>query len=96
MPLWKAHEKFSSDVHKEAILKIQLTKQKSVDAVMNSQVVVNQRIHRQMLIKQLSSLKFLLKQGLAVRGHEEREENLLQLMKLRSIDCNELNIWMTA
>ena len=61
---------------------------------MNSQVVVNQRIHRQMLIKQLSSLKFLLRQGLAVRGHEEMEGNLLQLMKLRSIDCNELNIWM--
>ena len=48
----KAHEKFlkhtQSDVLKEAALKIQLIKQKSGDAVMNSQVAVQQGIHQQM------------------------------------------------
>ena len=94
----KAHEKFlkhaQSDLHKEAILKIQLIKQKSVDAVMNSQIVVQQRNHQHMLIKQISSLKYLLRQGLAIRGHEDIDGNLLQLLKLRSKDCNELSYWI--
>ena len=36
----------------------------------------------QMLLKQLSSLKYLLRQGLAIRGHDDREGNMLQLLKL--------------
>ena len=46
-----------------------------------------------MLLKQLSTLKYLLRQGLAIRGHEDLEVNLLQLLKLRSEDCLQLNTW---
>ena len=47
-----------------------------------------------MLLIQLSSLKYLLRQGLAIRGHEDIEGNLVQLLSLRSHDCNQLNTWI--
>ena len=42
----------------------------------------------------MSSLKYLLKQGLAIRGHDDIEGNLLQLLAFRSEDCPELNSWL--
>ena len=47
-----------------------------------------------MLLKQISSLKYPLRQGLAVREHNDLEGNLLQLLKLRSSDCTELEPWI--
>ena len=38
----------------------------------------------------LSSLRFLLRQGLAIRGHEELEGNLLQLLLLQAERCSDL------
>ena len=46
-----------------------------------------------MLLKQLSSLKYLLRQGL---GHTEQEGNLVQLMLLRCEDCPCLEQWLVA
>ena len=65
-----------------------------MDTLNNQQLISAQKIHRQMLIKQLSSLKFLLRQGLAIRGHDDVESNLVQLLHLRSDDCRELNSWI--
>ena len=94
----KAHERFNihslSDTHKEAVLKIELSKQESVHSLMNKQAMVEQKLRQQMLLKQLSSLKYLLRQGLAVRGHDDLEGNLLQLLKLRSDDCTDLTTWI--
>ena len=42
--------------------------------------------HREFLITELSSLQYLMRQGLAVRGHIEEEGNLQQLLKCRSDD----------
>ena len=42
-----------------------------------------------MQLKQLTSLQFLLKQGLAIRGHKKIDGNLSQLLLLRSKDCPE-------
>ena len=50
--------------------------------------------NRLMLLRQLSSLKFLLRQGMAVRGHKEEEENLVQLIDLRSEDVPALKRWL--
>ncbi|CAF0934096.1 unnamed protein product, partial [Didymodactylos carnosus] len=41
-----------------------------------------------MLLTQISSIKYLLRQGLPLRGHDEPESNLIQLMKLLSQDVN--------
>ena len=93
----KAHERFTqhtqSDLHKESILKVELLKQDSV-STLNKQAMVEQKQHRDQLLRQLSSLRFLLRQGLAVRGHEDLEGNLLQLLMLRSDDCPDLNCWI--
>ena len=46
-----------------------------------------------MLLKQLASLKYLLRQGLAIRRHKDVDGNLVQLLMLRSSDCHELKTW---
>ena len=64
----KAHQKFTqhshSDLHKESLLKVELLKQESVSSLLNKQVMETQTQHRNELLKQLSSLKYLLRQGL--------------------------------
>ena len=42
----------------------------------------------------LSSLKFLLRQGLAIRGHSETNGNLIELLRTRSIDIPQLTTWL--
>ena len=46
------------------------------------------------VVKQLPSLKYLLRQGIAVRGHDDLEGNLLQLLILQSHDCPDLLTWI--
>lgn len=60
----------------------------------SNQAMAEQRMRRQMLFKQLSSLKYFLRQGLVIRGHCDLEGNLLQLLTLRSDDCTHLNTWI--
>ena len=46
-------------------------------------------------MKQLQSLRFLLRQGLAVRGHSDTDEgNLYQLMKLQAAGSSQLQTWL--
>ena len=47
-----------------------------------------------MLMKQLSSLQCLLRQGLALRAHDENECNLMQLLMVHSEDCDGLKAWL--
>ena len=94
----KAHEKFTqhsqSDIHKESVLKIELLKQESVASLLNKQAMAEQKIRRDMLLKQLSSLKYLLWQGLVIRGHDDMEGNLVQLLMIRSQDCPDMETWI--
>ena len=46
-------------------------------------------------MKQLSTLRHLLRQGLAVRGHTEKDGNLYQLLLLCSSEDKELKQWIT-
>ena len=43
---------------------------------------------------EVSSLQYLLRQGVALRGLCEEEGNLFQLMQLRSIDIPGLDQWL--
>ena len=47
-----------------------------------------------MLLKLLSSIKYLVWQGLALRGHVENESNLIQLLKCRSEDIEGMDKWL--
>ena len=95
----KAHQCFmqheKSLCHREAILKHQLMKQPTIQAQLNDKKQLEQKNNREMLLKQMSSLRFLLRQGLALRGHYEKEGNLVQLMTLRTEDCTNLKHWLT-
>ena len=79
-----------SQLHSEAVMKWKLGQQPGIDAVMDQSCKAEQICCRKMLIKQLESLRYLLKQGLAVRDHEEADGNLYQLLLLRSNDCLQL------
>ena len=95
----KGREKFSSHAdsgtHKEALLKIQMLNQERIHSSLHKQAQADQKLHWNLLIKQLSSLQFLAKQGLAIRRNDEMEGNLLQLLELRSEDCPELKKWLS-
>ena len=71
----KAKEKFreheQSQAHCEACMKLTALKQPSVAAQLSTQTQKDQEKHRRMLLKQLTSIRYLMHQGLAVRGHDE-------------------------
>ena len=85
---WK--KTLQSSIHKEAMLKIEMLKQPSIGFQLSSQINKDQKIRRKMLLITLSSLKFLVRQGLAIRGHEEMEGNLMQLLLLQAERCPDL------
>ena len=66
----------------------------SVAAQLVSQAQLAQAENQVMLLRQLSSLKFLLCQWRSIRGHKEGDGNLVQLMLLRSEDVPGLNKWL--
>ena len=77
----KAQEYFiqhdKSVIHREAVLKLLLMKQLTVIYQLSSQAKQEQKQNRDMLLKQLSSLRYLHRRGLAIRGHVENEANLM-------------------
>ena len=93
----KAKERFreheQSQVHCEACMKLECLQQ-SVVAQLSSQLLDDQKQRREMLLKELSSVRYLARQGLALRGHKEEDSNLLQLLKCRADDVQGLNSWM--
>ena len=64
------HDK--SEMHKEAVLKYAAYSDGAdVCIQLNQQHVHSQLYHQRMLLKLLSSIRFLGSQGLALRGHRE-------------------------
>jgi hypothetical protein len=45
------------------------------------------------LMKIITSVRYLARQGLALRGHESDCGNLQELLNLREADCTELQVW---
>ena len=60
-------------------MKWKLTKQSPVNEQLNSQMKKDQ-VRRQGLLKQLHDLRYLVRQGMTIRGHKEVEGNLHQLL----------------
>ena len=78
---FKRHE--TSGAHQEAVLKATAfrSKQPDVHAQVNLQKKKEQQKNRKVFLTELSCIRVLARQGLALRGHEEVEGNLPQLMK---------------
>ena len=84
------HQHEATDCHKEATLQISGLNAPTVIEQLSTEGSKTTAEHRKILMKSLSSLRYLLRQGLAIRGHKEDNGNLLQLLKLRCEDCLEL------
>ena len=68
--------------------------QHNVDEML-SQVHSNQKkINSHMLLTILQNVRFLSRQGLALRGHDDDESNFTQLLKLRSVDHTDICDWL--
>lgn len=81
----KAKQKFRehklSQTHNEAVLKFVPQHKGSVVSLLNSSLQKDQKVKREMLLVQLHCVHFLMRQGLAVRGHND-QGNLYQFMQL--------------
>ena len=67
-------------------MKWQQLQQPSISNKLNSQLQSVQASRRCALLKQLKAIKYLLHQGIAVRGHTEIEGNLYQLLLMLAND----------
>ncbi len=92
IPTFKEHT--NSKHHRECVAQFQVfvSQQPSVATQLDTQLQANQRINREMLIKQLTSLSFLAGQALAIEG--KHCSNLYKLMQLRSEDCPNIKRWL--
>ena len=67
-------------------------------ALLSKEKEAEMRHHREMLLKLLNSIRYLSRQGLALRGHREDSEsfegNLYQLLLLQSNDSPQLASWL--
>ena len=70
------------------------SQQPSIISQLNVQLRNDQDQHRKALLKQLSLLKYLMRQGLATRGHIEDEGNLMQLLKSTAHNDTALKKWL--
>uniref|UniRef100_A0A9J8A5F5 Uncharacterized protein n=1 Tax=Cyprinus carpio carpio TaxID=630221 RepID=A0A9J8A5F5_CYPCA len=88
---FKAHE--MSQAHKVAIT-THTHQAKSIDTQLSSAKALQQQQARSHLLKIVSSLQFLARQGTAIRRHENSEGNFRQLLRLRSEDVEGLESWI--
>ena len=51
------------------------------------------KVNRECLLKIIANLKFLARQGLALRGDNDVDSNFMQLMKLHARDDPRLTEW---
>lgn len=94
----KALEKFRvhelSHAHSEAKLKWIARGNETVASQLSSQLRQQQEIRRAGLCFQLKALKYLCRQGIPIRGHNETEGNLQQLLLAWSGDHQSLQAWI--
>ena len=90
-----AHDK--SSCHKEATLKIVTLPATTcnIGEQFSRQYAEQLLEHRQCLLKILSCLRFLCRQGLPIRGHgTEEDSNYIQLLQLCGEDDNRISKWL--
>ena len=97
---WKnAIERFTiherSQAHLHAVNQLQQMKAKPVDAQICTQKATEQANARVALMALFTTIKFLARQGIALRGHKSHSGNYMQLLQVRSHDIPELKHWLT-
>ncbi|XP_064462321.1 zinc finger MYM-type protein 1-like [Ornithodoros turicata] len=90
---FRSHEK--SALHREASTALRTASTGANVATALSESKLSQmKQSRQALLAVLSSVRFLACQGLSLRGHDEDEGNLRQLLMLREADVPGLGAWL--
>ncbi|XP_043193723.1 zinc finger MYM-type protein 1-like [Amphibalanus amphitrite] len=85
------HEK--SMCHQEACMKELNEKQEGISALLSQQASMEQAKRRTCLKKVIETLLYLLRQNISIRGKDEADGNLCQLLSLRKKDVPELQHW---
>ena len=67
---------------------------RDIGETLSSAHAQNKAENRRVLLKILQNMKFLGRQGIALRGHDDSESNFMQLFKLRELDNPELSAWL--
>ncbi|CAF4079753.1 unnamed protein product, partial [Rotaria sp. Silwood1] len=88
----KKHE--SSKIHSDCVYLVKQQQKPTVAAQLNLTHQIQQAKRRRMLLTEIQCIKYLLRQGLPIRGHVEDEANLIQLLKLRASDVDGLAEWL--
>ena len=84
-----------SKCHQESVLKWNHhLKGTSIKVQLDNQVIVEQKKNLHCLEIIFTSIEYLARQGLSLRGHGNQSGNFYQLIKLRANDCNDLKLWM--
>lgn len=83
-----------SRFHSECLYVIQQQSQSPIISQLGIVAKQQQEQRRRLFMAEVSSLQYLLRQGIAFRGHSEEEGNLFQLMQLRSSDIPGLDQWL--
>lgn len=85
-----------SKFHAEATEKVLLSddSRRDIGAILVSELKKTQETRRRMLLKQLSSIRYLARQAQSLQGKTELESNLQQLLKLRAEDVPDLLEWI--
>ncbi|XP_046862561.1 zinc finger MYM-type protein 1-like [Xenia sp. Carnegie-2017] len=85
-----------SKFHAEATEKVLLSddSRRDIGAILVSEWKKTQETRRRMLLKQLSSIRYLVRQAQSLQGKTELESNLQQLLKLRAKDVPDLLDWI--
>ena len=84
----------SGKIHSDCIYLVKQQQKPTVVAQLSLTHQIQQVQRRRILLIEAECIKYLLRQGLALRGHVEDEGNLIQLLKLREGDVVGLSTWM--
>ncbi|XP_056003508.1 zinc finger MYM-type protein 1-like [Ostrea edulis] len=92
---FKSHEK--SECHQAAVERVVTLPKvtKDVGEMLSVSHANDKKVNRQCLLKVLSSIRFIARQGLALRGDgDDSESNYIQLLKLRGEDDSKILDWI--
>ncbi len=91
---FNSHQK--SKTHEEAVPKV-LTVPATMQDIgiqLVSQMESERADNRHCFLKIISALKFLAQQGIAIRGHDNKESNFYQLLQLLAHEDDKLKQWL--
>ncbi|CAF2034910.1 unnamed protein product [Rotaria magnacalcarata] len=84
----------SSETHSDCVYLVKQQKRSTVAARISLTYQIQQAQRRRLLLIEIECIKYLLRQGFALRGHIKDEGNLIQLLKLHEADIEGLFAWI--